>query len=92
MEDMLLKILMTVFSAVAAGGISLVFWNVRKNNGKDERRAERMENEHVKTREEFVVLRTKFERLLKDWDDKNVDKAFDSARRCHDRIDKLESD
>ena len=76
MDDITTRVIVTVFCAIASGAIGYLWWKVRKSET---------------GREEFIVLRTEFKRMKEDWKEKNVDKAYDSAKRCHERVDKIET-
>ena len=92
MEDLALKILMMIIGTAISVGIGMMLWKIRKANGKDEDREKRREERELEMRDQFIKMQTEFNRMKEDWKEKNVDKAYDSAKRIHHRIDDLKSD
>ena len=97
MDPLVYKVVLTVLTSLTAGGIGLIFWQVRKGNKykeqmvSDMKKAIKDNTDDMKTtREEFVIQRTEFNRMKEDWKEKKVDKAYDSARRGHERMDDIE--
>jgi len=73
------NIINLIISGLVLGTVSLIFWQVKKGNGTSK-------TDH----DDLIKLKTEFERMKEDWKEKHVDKAFDSAKRSHYRIDALE--
>ena len=92
MNDLSIKILQTVFSALTFGGIGLFFWSFKKNNGKEEKRSSEVEKDVKDIDKRLVKIETEYKLLKESFDSKNVDKAYDSAKRCHERVDGLEKE
>jgi len=97
MENLYQTILLSIFGTVISGGMSYLIWKVRKSDKQDEKIEAKKDKEFddlkdtVKLLDKaFTIQATEFKRMMKDWDEKNVDKAFDSAKRCHERQDQTE--
>ena len=76
-----LNVTQTVITSLTFGIVGLFFWMYKKDNGKKE-----------DTRERLIKLETKHEAMEKNWEKGNVDKAYASAKRAHERIDKLKGE
>ena len=96
MEDFYLKILLTIFGAVISAGIGYIAWKLKSSETKETKRREEKEKEEKENLKEFEKtfysqrddlrdLQIHFNILQKNWEEKNVDKAYDSAKRSHKR-------
>ena len=90
--DDLAKTVLGILSALITAQIGMIFWSMRKQASKDERKEEQRDYKLQKINDKIIVLESDCKRIKEDWEKHNVDKAYDSAKRCHERLDKLEKE